>query len=78
MKHTPGPWHVEENSAGDFEVEPDICIVGTDEGNAHLIAASPDLLAGLQRLRIEIKQFKDMTDQIKYIDGLIAKANGDS
>ena len=57
--HTLGPWHAEENTAGDAwgvyadsdrlgpgQVEPDLIVVAVDlsEANARLIAAAPDLL----------------------------------
>jgi hypothetical protein len=62
MKHTPGPWKVVRDVAERpqwFRVEAEdgnICVpcygrdMGLDEGDAHLIAAAPELLACLRRM----------------------------
>lgn len=55
--HTPGPWVVlrDPQHGGPLVCTEDIAIAdvmelegGTDEANAHLIAAAPDLLAALE------------------------------
>lgn len=67
-KHTPGPWVVSNNSAfliraGDADIGRHIAQVGpanyhpsfaVDEPNARLIAAAPDLLEALERLKCEV------------------------
>lgn len=51
-KHTPGPWRVDNHcdvAAQDRHVAtPSLYGDGSDEANARLIAAAPDLLQGLE------------------------------
>ena len=51
-KHTPGPWYVTQGEKWPFDlaVEPNILVVATQEANAHLIAAAPELLGALKSL----------------------------
>jgi hypothetical protein len=55
-KHTPGPWRASRHCSSIYadlpnHDEPIAEIVGSNEANAHLIAAAPELLAALQELR---------------------------
>ncbi len=96
MGHTPGPW---VNSSGyitatDGSEITDVAWSGSDpegKANARLIAAAPEMLATLQRLREVFEQLSDgdwrhmdatYVDQLIESDGLlgcdkvIAKAEG--
>jgi hypothetical protein len=60
-KHTPGPWNIDTDGGVPASIHADIkavCLLGYDnntptenwEPNAHLIAASPELLEALQKI----------------------------
>lgn len=63
-KHTPGPWAVDTTASGKrYVLAPrNACIAkmlsdtAEDEANAHLIAASPDLLSALQNVLTDAGQ----------------------
>jgi hypothetical protein len=77
--HTPGPWRVELNSAGDLGIEPDICIVPAGEdANAHLIATAPELLIALNACIVALKlgENVDVQAAINYGLEVLAKAEG--
>lgn len=68
-KHTPGPWRAIEGRDGAFEIVAGISQIACRAGwcrlseesiaNAHLIAAAPDMLTELARLREELARAKD-------------------
>jgi len=73
MSHTPGPWHVNCDGyfriVGDAEYAPIARINGigpASQANAHLIAASPDLLEALE----------EFVDTLGF--AAIAKARGEA
>jgi hypothetical protein len=81
-KHAPGPWFVSETlavgPAGQI-----IACVRTDhsqaQANARLIAAAPELLAALKRIRGSAKRNVVNPDEIFFVaDRAIAKAEGDA
>lgn len=106
MGHTPGPWTLHGWGDNDYEInaaEGTVCNVpGFDddtvesnmaEHNARLIAAAPELLAALRRMREVFEQLADgdwrhldatYVDQLIESDGLhgcdkaLAKAEGRS
>ena len=90
--HTPGPWTILEGFISarfsDGEVY-DICdprcapatpdLVGEMEANADLIAAAPDLLAALEGMREELRNYsyrQHLADWVDRADAAIAKARG--
>jgi hypothetical protein len=79
--HTPGPWRVH----GKFIVAADgaatICQFGnyTDEPDANLIAAAPEMLLVLNAARIMLKNRDQRPEEMKLLDAIkavIAKAEG--
>ena len=103
MPHTPGPWEVHHwgDNEGDIHGSDGkvVCVMRDGatpqeedwEGDARLIAAAPDLLAALKRMREVFEQLSDgdwrsldatYVDQLIASDGLrgcdkvIAKAEG--
>lgn len=99
MSHTPGPWSVGDKRGvwtgpvvmADNGRRGVAFVCGESEANAHLIAAAPDLLATVKRLREVFEQLSDgdwrhldatYVDQLIESDGLIgcdqviAKAKG--
>ena len=92
-KHTPGPWSVRGGQGDDGYCEyrhiyapaaASKCVdAKISEADARLIAAAPDLLEALQRLRVEAQHFADNRIGEQFfraaIDGAveaIAKATG--
>jgi len=93
-KHTPGPWRV---FGYDIGTSPDetlavVCAMddNTDDANAALIAAAPDLLAALQECAEYLDRYADVIDGddgqpeandalrlLAYVDDIIAAAKGD-
>lgn len=81
--HTPGPWTVKSTFVGPLAVctdERTIAEVGhesfvTAEANAHLIAASPELLEALKEANNELVLRRDSPLRAR-IDAAIAKAEG--
>ncbi len=86
MKHTPGPWTVDDSidSNGFFyyvlDGPKDINGAEESKANCRLIAAAPDLLAELKHARaiyaiIAAREASPITKQVlKRVDALIAKA----
>ncbi|MEX9815089.1 hypothetical protein AB7X09_03790 [Providencia rettgeri] len=89
FKHSPAPWRCHDkrpNCSGYSIVGNDgqyIGFVGDSDqlspidANAHLIAAAPELLEQLIRLRNKIASYKpDDDDDLDIVDAVIAKALG--
>ena len=84
MSHTPGPWSVHSKFVGPLAVEADdvtVAHVGhkdwdTCAANAELIAASPDLLAALERAIPEIAVV-GIPDLLEQARAAIKKARGE-
>lgn len=96
-KHTPGPWFVTgrmtkyvEARIGEGLIQ-EIAGVGptaadcgygeTQEANARLIAAAPDLLAMLEEARRTLEMWKDVAPAVSLcsdIDRIITKARGEA
>lgn len=89
FKHSPAPWRCHDkrpNCSGYSIVGNDGQYIGfvgdSDElspmgANAHLIAAAPELLEQLIRLRNKIASYKpDYDDDLDIVDAVIAKAIG--
>ncbi|BBV07790.1 hypothetical protein BML2537_12840 [Providencia stuartii] len=89
FKHSPAPWRCHDkrpNCSGYSIVGNDGQYIGfvgdSDElspmgANAHLIAAAPELLEQLIRLRNKIASYKpDDDDDLDIVDAVIAKALG--
>lgn len=84
-EHTPGPWVVGPkihgfdftitNPKGDAELGNWLVAGVRWNGNAHLIAAAPDLLAACERL-VNDSMFKDHPDASQMALNAIAKATG--
>ena len=91
MKHTPGPWIVNESQEDclygkvSIETEGEYFIAQVDESinqaaNARLIAAAPELLEALQRLSAQCTRLRlpgqPETDAEKTARAVIAKTTG--
>ncbi|EDU57682.1 hypothetical protein [Providencia stuartii] len=89
FKHTPAPWRCHDkrpNCSGYSIFGNDgqyIAFVGDSDqlspidANAHLIAAAPELLEQLIRLRNKIASYKpDDDDDLDIVDAVITKALG--
>ena len=94
--HTPGPWAVRatpESSHQDFIVEAgkwsiasiDHCAsIAIEKANARLIAAAPDLLAGLRGALVFIEaalgsySHPDNAESLRALYSTIAKATGET
>ncbi|MCT0068562.1 hypothetical protein KUA03_00585 [Proteus mirabilis] len=81
FKHSPAPWVAVKRSDGYNieEKESDSGFVAhvPKQHNAHLIAAAPELLEQLIRLRNKIASYKpDDDDDLDIVDAVIAKALG--
>ncbi len=83
MSHTPGPWIIKES----FGPDDDLVSIDADAKrdpaprvnrmDAHLIAAAPDLLAALKRVRAEIPEAElNYASLVPDIDAAIVKAEG--
>jgi hypothetical protein len=75
-RHTPKPWWVVVHDkvtsveSKDFTITNDI-----SNDDAHLVAAAPDLLEALRKVRIELASLK-RPDLWEIADAAIAKAEG--
>ncbi len=90
-EHTPGPWRIRENARHSQE-ECDLTICGDiwqladingpqydhQLANAHLIAASPELLTQLEWAESVLKWFIEGSAQLESLRATIAKAKGAS
>lgn len=91
FKGTPGPWVIDEWSMTGINSEskhvalvnyshhglPNDVYGDEHEANANLIAAAPELLEQLIRLRNKIASYKpDDDDDLDIVDAVIAKALG--
>ena len=86
FKHTPAPWKYTVRNANEImttfhgvtigDVYLDIT-TSNQKSDAHLIAAAPELLEQLIRLRNKIASYKpDDDDDLDIVDAVIAKALG--
>ncbi|EPL0741478.1 hypothetical protein LLI17_000502 [Proteus mirabilis] len=80
FKHSPAPWVVAEFLDG-FNIKDEKhgrhIAFTPKQNNAHLIAAAPELLEQLIRLRNKIAGYKpDGDDDLDIVDAVIAKALG--
>ncbi len=84
-KHTPGPWAVIETKCefggcGVIAIEPmrgriDSAITGLTQGNAHLIAAAPNLLEAAEAVREFYQQnFDVMPVAFQTMDNILEAA----
>lgn len=91
LTRTTGPWSVRRLSPGDWQVVgakgEDVTVVAdveNAEGDAHLMAAGPELLAGALRMRChlcnwpldEVKRRESQCPMCRYLRAAIAKAEG--
>lgn len=82
MKHTPGPWTIEETDDTLFilQGEDSDQIAQVDKafgnGNAHLIAAAPEMLEALLAARKALPLTVEQTPLEIQINSAIAKARG--
>lgn len=89
FKHSPAPWrcHDKRPNCSGYSISDNdgryIGFVGDSDGlspcdaNAHLIAAAPELLSELIRLRNIVASYKqDSGDNLDITDAVIAKALG--
>jgi hypothetical protein len=78
-KHTFGPWQYKRTSGFDYGSTaywiPEVCTNIDTEANARIIAAAPDLLEALQRIK-ETGAFVGAIAQ-EMMDAAIAKATGE-
>ena len=78
--HTTGPWEARKNCdvmSGDRLVAD--CMTGwlrEDRANAHLIAAAPEMLEALERIRDESGPF-NLGEMRKLVESAIRKARGE-
>ena len=87
MNHTPGPWRaVFSGKLGIFHVESEArisekgVVYGVREGNAHLLAAAPDMLAVLEELRDSASYWSEYDVPlgiVERIEDAIKKARGE-
>ncbi|EMG6526461.1 hypothetical protein REJ27_001122 [Providencia rettgeri] len=86
FKHSPAPWSIDELVQCSIH-SGDKCIAlindanhfssGEHKANSHLIAAAPELLSELIRLRNIVASYKqDSGDNLDITDAVIAKALG--
>jgi len=84
-QHTPGPWWVVDMGFGDFEVDHArgcVCEVRAAnihaEGDAHLIAAAPDLLEAGQRAHtaLVVDADEEHVDVVAALGAAIRRATG--
>lgn len=84
MKHASGPWTIEETDDSLFilQGEDSDQIAQVDKafgnGNAHLIAAAPELLEALEVIRIDLLKGSNISAVLDKIDKVVAKARGES
>lgn len=88
-EHTPGPWRVNKYGsigAGECGTKPIVATVepffgkhGNDGDNARLIAAAPEMLAALIRVRARMQGYRlnaDADAALTAVSKAIAKAEG--
>lgn len=86
-KYTPGPWSVEARKGETWVCRSDSAVLariaaakGSQQANARLIAAAPDLLEALKRLSAQCDRLRmpeqAMTDAEKSAIAAIDKATG--
>lgn len=88
IKHTPGPWEIERYSDGLLQIVGDVRVIDYDEehvttiveavsysneANAKLIAAAPELLADLQEAATTLRRYETL-HRAKGTDDSTAKA----
>ncbi|MGW1370152.1 hypothetical protein [Providencia hangzhouensis] len=79
FKHSPAPWMATKREFFIELYDDNGSYVGltNSTANAHLIAAAPELLEQLIRLRNKIASYKpDDDDDLDIVDAVIAKALG--
>lgn len=80
FKYSPAPWDLNKRPDGFNIVDGDnsgFVAHAPKEYSAHLIAAAPELLEQLIRLRNKIASYKpDDDDDLDIVDAVIAKALG--
>ncbi len=81
VKHTPRPWKIDEQYVRGRKDSDVICQWGnyTDEVDARLIAAAPDMLEALQRIMAAYEtshSAKTRADAWTQVRAAIAKAEG--
>lgn len=81
-KFTPGPWHVDlaNETVHGFSSESEAIVVvyelGTNEADAHLLAAAPELLEALVDVMFRHVPFSDKSAYAEKARVAIAKATG--
>ncbi len=82
-KHTPGPWTIRPRSGFDYGTTvydvPEVCTNISNEQNARLISAAPDLLEACKALEILFAPLARDSTTASWIDkarAAIAKAEG--
>jgi hypothetical protein len=83
IKHTTGPWTIDERFPGSYAIEPNVAWLGASSShqpgenfaNARLIAAAPELLAALQS--IMSSESAILTELREQAERAIAKAKGE-
>ena len=85
-KHTPGPWFSQYDDNGFYEIGSESVTFrlaftygegDTDEANARLIGAAPDLLEALQDVLLELESIGPM-EKFERARAAIAKATGEN
>ena len=90
MKHTPGPWFAQYDDNGFYEIGSEAVSLrlaftygegDTDEANARLIAAAPDLLEALWGMATSFHAVEHMEEHMQQsaarARAAIAKATGE-
>ena len=88
--HTPGPWSLSKvgNHYDEYTVYPegngtsDVAYIRTGQADAHLVAASPDMLVALQHVQQWAEGYSEAVGfklvWLDQVDAAIAKAEGKS
>lgn len=81
IKHTPGPWNVNDERGidGNIYIEDALGVVAivTDEANARLIAAAPELLEVAQGILADDMLQYLPAEYVSKVRAAIAKATGE-
>jgi hypothetical protein len=81
-KHTPGPWHLDDEAQPDYVFSRDMKMIATLRGegdelpliaNARLIAAAPDLLEALEHM-VAVSNWATTIQSEEQYDAMITKA----